>query len=340
MVDLSLVLDVSGSIGWRWPYVRDASRSFVNAFSRDYDRLSLVLYSTGATVEYPMPASRGFDKPRVISEIPDALPGGSTSMVMGLYRGWDELRTVPAGTQSGLRVIVLFTDGASNSVPGLWDGSGTSKGYRSSDFPKNNPDPDNMTWDNPGVSGLFHTETAVQNPSFSFTPFWSATTTHASARWMPVQSLHSQRRSAGIPNAFPLQEAALTVNGVPQTSPAPAGRGLRNFNAAQGRYPADVWNLNNASRNLVEIIANRARADADGDYPIRIFSIGMGELVRMTLGTRRETSESMLMRVANDRDSPDFNSAQREGKYYFAATEADVDAAFQSLQAQIIRLSK
>src|SRR4051812_28046839 len=28
MVDLSLVIDVSGSIGWRWPYVRDAARSF------------------------------------------------------------------------------------------------------------------------------------------------------------------------------------------------------------------------------------------------------------------------------------------------------------------------
>ena len=42
-------------------------------------------------------------------------------MVEGLYRGWDELRSVPAGTQSGLRVIVLFTDGASNSVPGNYD---------------------------------------------------------------------------------------------------------------------------------------------------------------------------------------------------------------------------
>ena len=29
MVDLSLVIDVSGSIGWRWPYVRDAARTFV-----------------------------------------------------------------------------------------------------------------------------------------------------------------------------------------------------------------------------------------------------------------------------------------------------------------------
>ena len=42
-------------------------------------------------------------------------------MVEGMYRGWDELRSVAPGTQSGLRIIVLFTDGASNSVPGNWD---------------------------------------------------------------------------------------------------------------------------------------------------------------------------------------------------------------------------
>ncbi len=54
----------------------------------------------------------------MISDVPGTLPGGSTAMVEGLYRAWDELRSVPTGSQSGLRVIVLFTDGASNSVPG------------------------------------------------------------------------------------------------------------------------------------------------------------------------------------------------------------------------------
>ena len=53
-----------------------------------------------------------------MADIPNTLPGGSTNMVEGLYRGWDEVRAVPAGQQSGLRIIVLFTDGASNSVPG------------------------------------------------------------------------------------------------------------------------------------------------------------------------------------------------------------------------------
>ena len=49
-------------------------------------------------------------------------------MAEGLYRGWDELRTVPAGQQWSLRIIVLFTDGATNSVPGDHDGNGDRQG--------------------------------------------------------------------------------------------------------------------------------------------------------------------------------------------------------------------
>ena len=82
------------------------------------------------------------------------------------------------------------------------------------------------------------------------------------------------------------------------------------------------------------------RSDDDGDYRIRLYTIGMGELVRYRLGTMPEQPEDILMRIANDKRSPDFNSDQLEGKYYFAATAADVSAAFQALQNEIIRLSK
>ena len=44
MVDLSLVLDVSSSIGGAWGAVRDASRTFVNAFDAKNDRMALVTY--------------------------------------------------------------------------------------------------------------------------------------------------------------------------------------------------------------------------------------------------------------------------------------------------------
>ena len=46
------------------------------------------------------------------------------------------------------------------------------------------------------------------------------------------------------------------------------------------------------------------------------------------------------MLMANDPRSLDHNPAQRDGKYYFAAQAADVSAAFQQLQNEIIRLSK
>ena len=95
MVDLSLVLDVSSSIGSKWGAVRDASRAFVDAFDPAHDRLSLLTFGNGAQVLEPMPSSRGFDKPGMIAAVPQNLPGGSTAMVQGLYRGWDELRSVP-----------------------------------------------------------------------------------------------------------------------------------------------------------------------------------------------------------------------------------------------------
>jgi Mg-chelatase subunit ChlD len=350
MVDLSLVLDVSSSIGSKWTAVRDAARTFVSSFDQNGDRISLLTYSDGANVLDQMPSSRGFNKTLVVSHVPSTLPGGSTAMVEGLYRGWDEVRAVPRGQQSGLRVIVLFTDGASNSVPGMYDGTGTAKGLRTWDFPDNGADPDNQTHANPQINGLFNTQGGAASPSFGQAFAWNCNVgktlaqilqdyptgcTMPGARYLPTNSSHTHSRS-GAPTQFPLQSNTLKVNGVTQAT----RRGLLNFDSSVNKYPAHVVNINNAARNLVEIVANAARSDTGGDYPIRIYTIGMGELVRYNLGSLQETSESILKRVANDKTSPDFNSAQLEGKYYFAETGADVGPAFQALQNQIIRLSK
>jgi Flp pilus assembly protein TadG len=348
MVDLSLVLDVSGSIGSQWGAVRDAARSFINAFDQNSDRLSLLTFSNGANVIDAMPSSRGFNKTGMIADVPNSLPGGSTNMVEGLYRGWDELRSVPTGTQSGLRIIVLFTDGASNGVPASWDvNPGTARSLRTWDFPKRLPDPDSQTWDQPHIDGLYDTATGSNSGfSYSITPSnWNnyAQGTDilpaAQAPSMPanMMSWHTHHRSPGIPTAFPLVTNALTVNGVAQGTKRPM-RHLGLYNA--GRYPAEVFNINNAARNLVEIIADAARNDAGGDYQVRIYTIGMGFLVQYMLGTVPEPSSDILMRMANDPASPDHNPAQLDGKFYYAQTAADVSAAFQGIQNQILRLSK
>ena len=336
MVDLSLILDVSSSIGSQWSVVRDAVRTFVNSFDGAHDRMALLTFGNGATVLDAMPSGRGFDKSKVMTDVPNTLPGGSTNLEEGLYRGWDELRSVAAGQQSSLRIIVLFTDGASNGVPGNWDGTGIAKSMRTFDFPKNLPDPDSQTWNNPTIGGLYDTATGAASPAVSITPtIWSdKNTTVPGYTLMPPNSLHTHHRSAGIPTQFPLQVSTLNVNGAPQNT----RRGLFP-DPTTGQFKASVWNVNNAARNVLEIIANAARSDA-GDYPIRVYTIGMGDLVRYNLGTMPEKPEDILKRISNDASSPDFNSAQLEGKYFFAQTASDVGPAFQGIQNQILRLSK
>ena len=139
------------------------------------------------------------------------------------------------------------------------------------------------------------------------------------------------------------------INGVPEDTSCPgrpttgcAGRGLINQDSSTGRFPADVWNTNNAARNLLEIISSAARSEypGAGDYPVRIYTIGMGLLIHYNLGTRLELPEEILKRIANDKTSADYNSAQLAGKYYFAQTAADVGPAFQALRNELIRLSK
>jgi len=194
---------------------------------------------------------------------------------------------------------------------------------------------------NVSIGGLADTQAGTLSPSWSSSSIaWNSTTVPAGVpaaqRSMPVGSAHTHHRSPGIPTTFPWQSNSLTVNGVPQN----VARGLRNLGAlSPGLYPSQIWNVNNAARNLVEIIANEARND-NGDYRIRIYTIGMGAQIRQNLGTRPELSEDFLKRVANDRSSPDFNPAQLEGKYFYAPTAADVAPAFEGIQNQILRLTK
>jgi nitrogen regulatory protein P-II 1 len=47
------------------------------------------------------------------------------------------------------------------------------------------------------------------------------------------------------------------------------------------------------AHKTAEIIADAARTDSGGDYPVRIYTIGMGNLVVLQLGTMPETPSSI-----------------------------------------------
>src|SRR5206468_5050233 len=72
--------------------------------------------------------------------------------------------------------------------------------------------------------------------------------------------------------------------------------------------------------------------------PIRVYTLGLGDLLNQPAGSVPETGASILMRIANDPASPSFNSNQAEGKYYFAADTSQLATAFEPIRNQIVRL--
>jgi len=341
LVDMSFVIDKSGSIGSAWPQVQAAATDFVESFDDTQDRISLIMFSSNTVVFDPINTSRGFNESSLTGHIAAGSSAGYTATSEGLYRGWDELRRVPSGSQSGLRVIVLFTDG----VPNSWSGTfGVSSGYAAQgvvntlDFPEMGGDPSNLSdgVNDPNITALTVTLGTPGSPGNQSA--WSGGTTSSPRNvnidlaWssgtprilsLPSQSYHPSPSSAGIPTQFNVLNSSL-VGG-----DRPAG----------GSSPT-VRNVNNAARNLAEIIANEARNDTSGAYRIRIYTLGLGALLTIPSGALSERGDTILKRIANDPSSPSFNSAQQPGQYFFAGDPTQLDAAFKAIRSQITRLTQ
>jgi Flp pilus assembly protein TadG len=120
LVDISFVIDHSGSLSSVWSQVQTAANRFVDFFDDVNDRMALVMFAYDAVVADAISTSRGYNKNNIKGHINLTQAEGSTSTAEGLFRGWDQLRRVPTDVQSGLRVIVLFTDGAPNTFAGTF----------------------------------------------------------------------------------------------------------------------------------------------------------------------------------------------------------------------------
>jgi hypothetical protein len=230
----------------------------------------------------------------------------------------------------------MFTDGAPNTFSGQFNGTGFANlagALHTNDFPLVNGQGQN----NPEAQGLSQIYGTLASPSLQWaaptdTTYTSGTSTsytqlNNKIPWIPLTSFHPNHSSAGIPFTFPLYDASLP------------GQRVLIGQAANG-YPDHVQNANNAARNLLEIVANAARSDTTGAYPIRIYTLGLGDLLNQNAGIVPETGSSILKRVANDPSSPNFNSTQLAGQYYFAGDPAQLNAAFEAVRNQIIRLSQ
>lgn len=360
LVDLSFVIDHSASLKPVYGEVQAAANQFVNFFDENHDRMSLVFFGSDAVVADPISESgRGFDKGSIQNHIGNSVADGKTATAEGLFRGWDQLRRVSSDVQSGVRVVVLFTDGAPNSFSGTFrrrpskpasaDTWVTTQGViRVTDFPKR----DASSADFPIVVGLSPIEskcckTLDADPGCIMMPgglCWTSPSGSVGQGYtnsiipemphLPNASSHPNPSSDGIPTSFPLEDDRL-----------PGQRTLlletTGTTDRDHRYPSHAQNVAKASRNLAEQIAYAIRNDGSGQHRIHIFTLGLGDLLNQLQGyDPMETGSSILRRIANDPESPDFDDDQPEGRYYFAGDSTQLNDAFQQVRDRIIRLTQ
>ena len=351
LVDMSFVIDRSGSLTGAFSQVVAAASDFVGSFDRDSDRIALITFSSGTTVMDQMRSTRGFDMDQIKTDINGTKAEGATATAEALYQAWDQLRTVPPESRNGLRIVVLFTDGSPNSFPSQFQvmspvagGSCTStpwpglvKGtFSTFDYPY--VDGNSSTKSDPWDVGLFPTNSDSLNPvsptnSQYVSPHdYTKLLPNPCIPKLPPLSYHVQHKSDHIPLAFKLYDPALHSQRLIDKN-------------ADGSIPSHVQNANNAARNLAEIIANAIRNDTDGSdkRTIRIYTLGLGDLLYASMGSKPETGASILERIANDPASPDpddHNPAQLDGKFFYAGDPSELKAAFQTLRDQIVRLTQ
>src|SRR5437867_1783487 len=94
LVDMSFIMDRSGSLGDGFGQVKRAASAFVGYFKEDSDRIALITFSDNTVVADAMRSGRGFDLAKIQSDINNAPLGGATATAEALYKAWNELRSV------------------------------------------------------------------------------------------------------------------------------------------------------------------------------------------------------------------------------------------------------
>ncbi|ART83643.1 hypothetical protein CBP31_14220 [Oceanisphaera profunda] len=312
-VDLALVVDNTGSIGGAGDMVTARSQEFVQKFHANYDRLALINYAYGAKVLVPFTADRGYNQDAMVTSIGANFNySGYTNSSEGMWAGLQAHHKLT--NPASLRIIVFFTDGSPNTFSSEFSlGEVKYKGaIRSNDSKTGN------------TAGLWQpTEVNEKLPLLGYL----GTNLYKQLTVLPeYDNLHT-----GIGDKFKL------VN--PSHPRRPVSQLTASADTNEYRYEY-YRKINHISRNLVEDMAERAR-----EQGIFVFTLGLGSLLTQKTGPEnirkeREVSEKMLLRMANDPRSADFNVVQPEGIYCYAATEQSLGPCFEEIRKAVIRLSR
>ncbi|RZI42419.1 VWA domain-containing protein [Herbaspirillum sp. HC18] len=313
-LDMAFVMDTSSSMQPVATEVRQQAGAFLDRFNASTDRISLIHFSIGAEVDVPIRTgrTRGFDRPGMVADINALDFHGLTNSTEGLWHGRDQLNRIAVPDRSTLRVIVFFSDGMPNTLASYY---------------KLNP---SLGCKSAGAISTGDSDTAGE-PS----GLWDYTRQAevASGKCDQGSNITNALGARGLPDWYNAHDK--NEQEIPIITSTP--RVVTNDTST----PEKAWvNINRASKNVVEALAAKARAEG-----IHIFTLGLGHLLKTVSAADaapNDTGENLLKCLSNTNDAPSRcrTPSQPTGVYCHALTAADLEPCFATLAAEILRITR
>jgi hypothetical protein len=260
---------------------------------------------------------------------------------MGLWNGYTALAQL--NQPGALNVIIFFTDGQPTGITARFPLKATSGCPAASKppYPPNIPLLGVLSEGGGAPYGLMNLSNGavpIANDNIlmttgasgcAFSPS-SPNAVTSDVNYIPNSDYYGDNVNSGY--------QSISVNGSSQITLTPAGCsgtacGANIDNGATNAADEAAKHIRNG--DAITAVTPGAPAAAVGKSLAGtvIFSIGLGNAAT-------PPNADFLKRVANDPGASNFNSSQKAGLYVYAQTSADLDAAFQRVAAEVLRLAK
>jgi Flp pilus assembly protein TadG len=312
-LNLIMVLDRSGSMSTSHscaPMVT-AAKNFMNNFSENRDTLGLITFQTAAAYPYDVAPSSVF-KSAITAKLNQLICSGNTSSAQALIFAYNQIHSIDQ--QGALNVIVFFTDGIPNGVV--------------ANYPPTTTTHCTITNNSVGLGllsdsgGLYRVDqyvdtnrsntALVQNTSCAF---WTrASNVAQDVQYIPSVDYYGNSTSSNTTHY----------------TDAPSDY----YNQTAQTSKLTTTGRDNASINATYDAARRIRKDLidpTKQYKTVIYSIGLG---LDAAGTK------LIKAVANDPSSSYYDSTQTVGEFVAASDANGLNAAFQKIASEVLRLAR
>jgi Flp pilus assembly protein TadG len=341
-LNVIIVLDRSGSMatGTECSQLIQSAQNFSDLFVDGRDTLELITLQTTANIDYPASKTFKSGSPTLDSVIGNLVCSGATNTSMALSIAHSEIQKLNGPTK--LNIVVFFTDGYPTAFYATFP---TKKAYVDTRYSVTNP---SATASTPKSGCSATTLAGVLTMPGQVSATTGTTYGIISPAGIPINSTAGNNltliTAAGC--SFPSNGAAYmrqdvayipvtdfygnkTDTGYQPLLYFPSSNPYYNSGAAAATIRPDVpQDILNVAFNTADAAAASIRNDVT--YNPIIYTIGLGTSV----------DTNFMMKVANDADYSGRDTTQPAGQYVYSPTSDQLNASFQVIASQILKLSQ